>query len=141
MAPDEASPTFTVHGPGDIAAVVDTAMGLGAPACIVSAPGASASLGPAWFSRALAEPLARAHTAGIAIAAFLDCADRAGDALAALHEPVPGVIFTGGDPAAAKLAAIAAAQGVAFRTDRPASADLDGAADAAAVVRAVLAPA
>ena len=138
MAPDTAPAAFTVHGAGDIAAVIDTAIALGAPVCILSAPGASAFLGPAWFSCALAEPLARARRAGLALEAFLDCADHAGEAMAALREPVPGVIFTGAPPAAEKLAAIAASQGVTFRTQRPASRDLDGAAEPAAAVRAVL---
>ncbi len=138
---DALRPSFTVHGAGDVAAVVDGAVALGAPVRILSAPGAAASLGPGWFSRALAAPLARARTAGIAVEAFLDCADHAGEAMAALREPVPGVIFTGAPAVAQKLAAIAAAQGIALRRDRPAGHDLDGAADPAATVRAVLAAA
>ena len=139
MPGDGEPAAFTVHGADDMAAVVDTAIALGVPVHVVSAPGASASLGPAWFSRAAAGPLNRARAAGIAVAAFLDCADRAGDAMAALREPVPGVIFTGIGIAADKLAAIAAAQGVAFRTDRPDSHDLAGTSDATALVRDVLA--
>ncbi len=134
-------PSFTVHGAGDIAAVVDTAAALGAAVRILSAPGASASLGPAWFARAVQAPLARARAAGIPVEAFLDCADHAGEAMAALREPVPGVIFTGAPEAADKLAAIASAQGVAFRIDRPVSHDLAGCSDPAAAVRARLAAA
>jgi hypothetical protein len=128
-------PTFVVHTTAQIAAVLRAAGDR--PARVVSAPAASAYLGAAGF-RAMVD--AAAETVGRRpAAAFLDCGDRAGDALAALREGVPGVIFTGRADVAAKLAAIAEALGVAVATSRPTpAADLLDDPDPAGTCRSVL---
>jgi fructose/tagatose bisphosphate aldolase len=129
--------TFTVHSRAQMCAALRAAKAAGQPVRLISAPGASAYLGAGWFASALAQ--ARAETGGDPAAAWLDCGDRAGDALAALREGAAGVVFTGAAETARRLAAIAEARGAALLTRRPASHDLARATDAEATCRAVFA--
>ncbi len=88
----------------------------GAPVTLVSPPGAAAYLGAGYF-RALVEA-ARAEAPEVEIVALLDCAGDSGSALAALRAGL-GVIFTGPEPAAARIADIAAQRGLPFRRAAP----------------------
>jgi hypothetical protein len=129
--------TLTVHSRAQMCAALRAAKAAGRPVRLISAPGASAYLGGGWFAAALDQ--ARSEAGWGPAAAWLDCGDRAGDALAALREGAAGVVFTGAAETARRLAAIAEGRGAALLTQRPASHDLARAADPEAACRAVFA--
>lgn len=132
-------PTLTVHARAHIDAAAEAAIAAGVDLRVLTAPGASAYLGPAWLGPAVADARAQMRAAGQTLHAHLDCADRAGDAMAALHAGAPGVIFTGRSDVAAKLAAMADSLGIPVLTERPASRDLNGIADVAGACAAMFA--
>ena len=84
---------------------------------LVSAADAGIYAGPGWFA-ALIEA-AREAVPNARFSALLDCGDRPGAALAAIRAQVEGVIFTGRDDVADRLADIARQHGVGFVTERP----------------------
>lgn len=130
---------FVIHGLEGASAALQAGAEAGLPVTLVSATGAAAYGGPAWFREVVA---AAAQEAGCApAAAYLDCGDRPGDVLAAIRAGVSGVIFTGCADVAAKLAALASAQGVALLRERPPAHDLRDAPDPVGCCRAVLASA
>lgn len=132
------APTYvTVHAFAHATSALNAAAAAGVPVALLSAPGAAAYAGPGWWVELLAA--AEADTGRRPAAAFLDCAERPGDALAAYRAGVAGVIFTGRSDVADKLRALANAHGAAFRTDRPAALDLLDARDPHASVAAHLA--
>lgn len=108
-------------------AVLQFAAETGERVRIISAPDASAYLGPGWF-RALLDA-ARTVADDVAVDAYLDCGDRPGDVLAALREGVSGVIFRGRRDIGERLAAMAAGLDIAFLNERPESCDLGEVAD------------
>jgi len=126
-----------VHSLGDAQAAVGAAASLGCGVTLVSARGAGAYTGPAWF-KAVVDAAIAAHP-GAAVDAVIDCADAAGTALAALRLGLGRVRFSGNAEARAALAQIAAAQGAVIEgaDDAPAL-DLLDARDAAAACRAFL---
>jgi hypothetical protein len=132
-----AAPAVTVHSLAQAVAALGAAARAETGIVLLSAPGAAAYAGPAWFAEVLAVAAAEAGTAPAA--AYLDCGPRPGDALAALRAGVPGVIFTGRTRFAGKLRALAHARGAAFRTERPDSLDLLDRADPQAAVADYLA--
>jgi delta 1-pyrroline-5-carboxylate dehydrogenase len=88
------------------------------PVILVSAADAGIYAGPGWFGafvEAAHEAVPEAR-----FSALLDCGDRPGAALAAIRAQVEGVIFTGRDDVADRLADIARQHGVGFVTERPA---------------------
>jgi acyl-CoA reductase-like NAD-dependent aldehyde dehydrogenase len=103
---------------------------------LLSAEAASAHAGPGWFAELIAA--ARAEVPDAAFDAYLDCADRPGDALAAFRRGVPGAIFTGRADVADKLADLAAAHGIPLLRARPAGLDLLDRPSPEAAVRAHL---
>jgi DNA-binding NarL/FixJ family response regulator len=124
---------FTIHSAAEARAALAAAAEAGVAVTLVSAAGAGAYVGPAWF-REVVEAARREHPDALA-AALLDCGARAGDVLAAFRAGVPGVIFTGGGEVADKLAALARAHGAAFHTTRPPAHDLLDRSDPLAVCR------
>ena len=80
------SPAFVVHDLGQAKAGLRAARELGRRVCLVSAPGAAATLGPAMWREIMAEA-ARAEP-GALETAILDCGCDPGTALAALREGV-----------------------------------------------------
>lgn len=107
----------TVDGAAAAQRAAAAARADGAALTLLSAPGGAAQGGCAWF-RQLAAQTAAAFP-DVALDWALDCGDQAGDALAALADGCPAVIFTGPAPAAARLAEIAAARGAALWRERP----------------------
>jgi len=87
---------------------------------LVSAPGAGGYVGPGWF-KAL---VGAAHEAvpDARCSSLLDCGDNVGASLAAIRAEVEGVIFTGRQDVAHRLADIARQHGVRFATKRSADA-------------------
>lgn len=75
-------------------------------------------LGPAWWVAMLAE----AGAAGLPN--VFDCADEAGTAQAAFAAGAGGIVFTGGEALAARLASLAARQGALFLAALPPALDM-----------------
>lgn len=97
-------------------AAVDAAVAAGGRVVLSSPPGASAYGGVQWFAR-LAATIAAERPDAVA-GWIIDCGDRAGDALEALIAGCPAAAFTGGDAAAARLAAVAQSRGAALLRGR-----------------------
>jgi hypothetical protein len=124
---------FVVHGLPHLAAALAAGAESGRPIVAISAPGASAYAGPAWFAALAAE--GGAAYPDVALTAILDCGDRAGDALAALKAGLTRLIFTGNPVAGEKLAAIARGYGAEIMFNRPDAVDLLGVRDPARAAR------
>jgi len=125
-----------IHSLEHARAALAAAAALEVPVTLASAPGASAYLGPAWFHEVVG--LAIAEFPDVQADATIDCADRAGDVLAALRQGLPRVRFTGRKAVATKLAAIAEAQGAELVTGRFRALDLRGLTDPETACRAWL---
>jgi hypothetical protein len=119
---------FVVHSRAHLEAVLAAARAAGRPVIAISGEGASAYAGPGWFLALIRQ--ARAEFPDVELTAILDCAGRAGDALAALKEGAQHLIFTGHPQAAARLAAIAAYTGATISERRPVARDLMDVKDA-----------
>jgi hypothetical protein len=128
---------ITVHALDQARAALAAAAALDEPVTLVSAPGAAGYAGAAWFRKVV--DLAVAERPGVAVSAVLDCADKPGLVLGALRQGLTRVCFTGSKAAAAKLSAIATAQGAEVLGRRPRSLDLRGVPDPEATCRAWLA--
>lgn len=111
-----------VHGLMEARTVVETAASLGVPVTVVSARGAAAHGGVCWFLGLVREAHATVPAAEVAV--IIDCADRAGDAQAALAAGAGCVLFTGSPAAAERLSAIACARGATVLRDTPLLLDL-----------------
>jgi hypothetical protein len=129
-------PAVVVHDLSHAPAALRAARDAGRTVTLLSAEGASAHVGPGWFAELI--DAARAEVPDAAFDAYLDCADRPGDVLAALRRGVPGVIFTGRADVADRLAALAEAHGTPFLRARPEALDLLDRPEPAAAVRAHL---
>ncbi len=116
-----------IHGIEDARAALRAAAELGRAATLVSAPGAAAQGGPAWF-KALRD-LARDEFSGVDQTWILDCGDAPGQVLAALRAGLDDVVFTGDVAAADKLRAIAAQTGARIHGALPPALDLRQARD------------
>ena len=130
------APAVTIHSLEQAQLAARIAAELGRPVTLLSATGAAAYVGPGWFAGVVAA--ARTDSPEAGIAAYLDCGDRSGDALAAFRADTPGVVFTGRADVADKLAALAEAHGVAFLRARPDALDLLDRDDPGSAVRAHL---
>jgi phosphoglycolate phosphatase-like HAD superfamily hydrolase len=106
---------------------------LGVPLTLISAPAAAAHAGALWFLDIVGK--ARDAHPQVALTAVLDCADRAGDAQAALAAGATHVLFTGPTDVADRLAEIAATRGATLLTDLPEALDPRGARYKAAACR------
>ena len=130
-APSERA--VTVHSLDHARAALAAAAALGRPVTLVSAPGAAGYAGVAWFRKVVA--LAAKDQPGVTVSAVLDCADKPGLVLAALRQGLGRVCFTGSRAAAAKLSAIATAQGAEIVARPRRALDLRGVADPEAACR------
>jgi hypothetical protein len=105
-----------------------------------SAVGAAAYLGPS-FWQAIEERARETHPKARFIA-VLDCAERPGDAIAAIRQGLKHLCFTGRADVAAKLCDMAAEAGVRIYGERPAHAlDLKEVTDPLAACRLWFRPA
>jgi hypothetical protein len=111
-----------VHSLAEARAACAAAAECGVPLLLVSAPAASAHAGALWFQDVVRR--AAAEFPNVSLTAVLDCADRAGDAQAALAAGVHAILFTGPVSVAERLADIAAQRGAILLTDRPSALDL-----------------
>lgn len=122
-----------VHGIGDARAALAAAAALGVPVRLVSAPGAGAYGGAAWFAEILAQ--AGAESPKARFDGVLDCGDQAGAALAALRHGVRLIRFTGHRAARTRLIALAGKHGARLIAGALPALDLAGAADPGAACR------
>ena len=98
-----------IHGYDQAVAALTVAQAAGVPVLLLSARAAAGYAGPGWFRDLVAQacaavPEARADS-------LLDCADRAGDALAAIRAGVPAIAIDLPAETAARIADIAAQAG------------------------------
>jgi hypothetical protein len=98
-----------VHGLGDAMLACSVAHELDAAITLFSAPGAVATIGPAWF-RSMIQELERTFP-DLDMEAVLDCGDLAGYALAALRSDVRLISYSGNASAARKIKDIAGTYG------------------------------
>ena len=89
---------------------------------LLSAQGAAAYVGAGWFQALTEEAAAQFPDAQITL--VLDCADAAGDALAALREGVQVIRFSGGRNVNDKIRDIAKQLGASVISRRPRALDL-----------------
>lgn len=125
---------FVIHGLSHLLAALQAGAETGRPIVAVSAPGASAYAGVAWFAAMIAK--GRAAFPGVAMGAILDCGDRAGDGVAALAAGLRGIVFTGQSVARDRLATIAREAEAEIFDRPPPACDLLAAADPAFAARA-----
>lgn len=119
MQMDEISNPITVYGPVHADAAARVAREIGTPLLLLSAAGAAASMGPAWFLALIRQTQERFPEADIQGA--LDCEAYAGYALAALRQGVKIIIYNG--PAFDAIADIASQTGALVLRARPESLD------------------
>ncbi len=120
--PDPPPVIFIVHGLPHLRAALAAGAESGRPVIAVSGQGAGAYAGAGWFVELVRQ--ARAEFPNVPLTAMLDCADRAGDALAAFDAGVTEIIFTGHPDADARLRGIAASLGAQVHDRRPEGLDL-----------------
>ncbi len=125
-----------IHSLAEARAACAAAVECGMPLLLVSAPAASSHVGALWFQGMVRRAAADFPT--VSLTAVLDCADRAGDAQAALAAGVRAILFTGPAPVAERLADIAAQHGAVLLTDRASALDLRAARHAEETCRAWL---
>lgn len=109
-------PAVIVRGLADARAV----LALGRPVLLLSPAEAVTVLGPAWW----VAMVAAAREGGGAALDALDCGALAGPAQHALALGAGGIVFTGDDGQAARLASIAAARGALFLPAAPPALDM-----------------
>ena len=93
MQMDEISNPITVYGPVHADVAPHIAREMGTPLFLLSAAGAAAYMGPAWFLALIRQTRERFPEADIQGA--LDCEAYAGYALAALRQGVKTIIYNG----------------------------------------------
>ncbi len=120
--PDPTPVIFIVHGLPHLRAALRAGAESGRPVVAVSGQGSGAYAGAGWFVELVRQ--ARAEFPDVPLTAMLDCADRAGDALAAFDAGVTEIIFTGHPDAGARLRGIAASLGAKLHDRRPEGLDL-----------------
>lgn len=135
---DTMRPQIVIHGLADAVAALEAARALDVEIILLSAPGAAAFAGPAWFREVVTQ--AGAAVPEARCEAVLDCGDAPGHALAALREGVTAIAFDGSTDAAMKIRAIAEQLGCrVIDIDYARAFDLGASDDPAAACRAWLA--
>jgi hypothetical protein len=110
-------PVIVVHSLDQAVAALRAAAAASRAVVLSSAPDAGGYVGPGWFGALVSA--AREAVPEARCAAFLDCGDSVGAALAAIRAEVEGIVFTGRPDVARCLADIARQHGVLFATERP----------------------
>ncbi|HEY8288652.1 MAG TPA: hypothetical protein VIG49_05245 [Acetobacteraceae bacterium] len=111
-------PAVIVYGLADARAVLAT----GAPATLLSPPGAALHAGCAWWRNVVARAAAEFPAADCAD--ILDCADGSGQAMAALRIGLCRLVLWPGAPGWDAVASIAADRGGFILTEAPPALDL-----------------
>ncbi|HVZ08524.1 hypothetical protein [Rhodopila sp.] len=129
--PPPLPPAVIVHGLAD----ARTALAVGMPVTLLSAPGAAAFAGCLWWREMVTA--ARAACPATGATDILDCADAPGLAMAALRGGVCRLVLSTAVPAWGPVRRLAEAQGGFVLADAPPALDL-GAVDGAFRLRAWL---
>lgn len=116
-------PAVIVRRLADAQLAIAAAADIGCGVTLLSAPGASAALGVGGFEALAAA--ARATYPRVPVVTVIDCADRPGDALAALRHGFQWIRCSADGPAGRALAGAAGARGARILTVRPPALDLD----------------
>ena len=125
---------FVVHDLGQAKAAIQAAREHKRRICLVSTPGAAATLGPAVWREMMAE--AARTDPGTLESAILDCGRDPGTALAALREGVRAITVDVSDEVRAKIEDIARQSGATVLTETPSPAcDLGTATDVLAAAQ------
>ncbi len=111
-------PAVVVHGADHVRA----ALRPGLPVALLSAPGAALFAGCMWWRGLIGQ--ARAEFPLAAFDDVLDCADAAGQAMAALRVGQPALVLDAACPAFAAVNAVAGMLGAIVLPARPAALDL-----------------
>jgi hypothetical protein len=111
-----AAPAFIVHSLAHAIAALSAAAEAGREVILASAPDAGIYAGPGWFKALIDAAREAVPTAGFS--ALLDCGDDAGAAQGAIRAGIDGIVFTGREDVAERLAAIAAARDCRVLTAR-----------------------
>jgi hypothetical protein len=106
-----------VHALADALAALEAAEACAAPVALWSAIGAAAYLGPLFWQ--MMEGEARAAHPKATFVAVLDCAERPGDAMAAIRQGLKHLCFTGAAELMAKLRDMAETEGATLYGERP----------------------
>jgi len=130
-------PAIMIHSLDDARAALAAASSLGSAVILVSAPGAAAYAGAAWFQRVV--EIAATEYPEVKMTAILDCDDAAGHVLGALRAGLRRVRYSGGGEVAAKLAEIARSYGAELVADEIEAFDPRGEKDPADACRRFLA--
>ena len=110
-------PVIIIHSLAHAVAALSAAAQAGRKVTLASAPDAGIYAGPGWFREIVRA--AREAVPAAQCAALLDCGDDAGAAQAAIRAGSEGVVFTGREDVAERLADIAAQSGANVITARP----------------------
>jgi acyl-CoA reductase-like NAD-dependent aldehyde dehydrogenase len=113
------APVIIVHSLAQAIAALKAAARADRPVVIAGPAGAGSYVGPGWFGALITT--AREAVPNARFSALLDCGDDVGAALAAIRSEIDGIVFTGREDVARRLADIANQHGVRFVTDRPAA--------------------
>jgi hypothetical protein len=127
---------FVVHSLSQAKAAISAAAERDSAVTLLSAPGAAAYAGAAWFSAIV--KTARESQPRVEVQAILDCGARADLVQAAFRQGVTQVVFRGDARLLRPLRGIARQQGATILRRRPAACDLRHAKDAGAACRAWL---
>jgi hypothetical protein len=127
------NPAIRVHSAADACAALRAADALHVPVTLVSAPAAAGYAGAGYFAALIT--LARAEFPSVAMTDVLDCGEAPGHVLGALRQGLKMVRFRGDGDMAAKLAAIARAQGATLITEDLPALDLARVDDAETACR------
>jgi fructose/tagatose bisphosphate aldolase len=122
------SAAILIHNARDAQAAVAAAAALHVPVTLLSAPGAAGYAGAGYFRALIADVQAR-HP-DVAVTGVLDCGAAPGHVMGALRAGITHLRFSGDDAIAAKLQAMAQAQGAALLTGDIAALDLARVEDA-----------
>jgi fructose/tagatose bisphosphate aldolase len=125
--PEPKARAIVIHGIGHARAALAAAEAEGVPVTLLSASGAAAYAGAAWFEQVIA--LAARDHPDARWDAVLDCGVRAGDAMAALRHGLKAIRFTGKARERAKITALARRYGATVEAPRGPALDLEHAPD------------
>ena len=138
-----AGKVIRVHSLEQARAAVAAAAALGVPVTLLSAEGAAATAGIAWFKAVVEQAQAshiQASHSQTAAEAVMDCGDKPGHVLGALRHGFTRVRFEGPAKMRRELEKVAAAHGAALVGGRPDALDLLDESDPETACRAWLAP-
>lgn len=111
-----------IHSLDHARAALAAAEACGTAVTLLSAEAAAGSAGAPWFAAVVG--IASADCPAVEVRAVLDCGDRPGDVIGALHQDIKAVRFTGRKAVAERLRAVAGEYDAVLLTGRIKALDL-----------------